>query len=202
MPWSAAARCRGSSAACTTASAFRGPQCGSTCWWRSCSCSSSAAGGSSRKSSRSPPSSPISWCPVSVAVLQADRARFASPAAHARAFVPAPLAFVLATLMLYWARWPHTGEIMLLLILPMPIYLYYQARGKWHDFGRHLKGAWWLIAYLAAIVALLLGGQQGVRGARVHRLRLGPVMRGARGAVFFLLGHAQRLEDSGARGAG
>jgi amino acid transporter len=76
----------------------------------------------------------------------------------------APLAFVLATLMLYWARWPHTGEIMLLLILPMPIYLYSQARDGWLDFRRHLEGAWWLIAYLAAIVALSWAGSTEFEG--------------------------------------
>ena len=42
---------------------------------------------------------------------------------------------VLATLMLFWARWPHTGEIMLLLILPLPVYLYYQAKGDWRVTG-------------------------------------------------------------------
>ena len=139
---------------------------------------------------------------MSVAVL-----RRTAPDLHRPLRMPglsflAPLAFVLATLMLYWARWPHTGEIMLLLILPMPIYLYSQARGKWHDFGRHLKGAWWLIAYLAAIVALSWAGSKEFEGRGYIGLRLGPVMRGARGAVFFLLGHTQRLEDSGARGAG
>jgi len=40
------------------------------------------------------------------------------------------------TLMLFWARWPHTGEIMLLLILPMPVYLYYQGKAGWPNFDR------------------------------------------------------------------
>src|SRR6202453_2028188 len=102
--------------------------------------------------------------PVSVAVL-----RRTAPDLHRPPRMPglsflAPLAVVLATLMLYWARWPDTGEIMLLLILPMPIYLYSQAQGKWHDFGRHLKGAWWLIAYLAAIVALSWAGSKEFEG--------------------------------------
>jgi amino acid transporter len=79
-------------------------------------------------------------------------------------YVLAPLAFVLATLMLYWARWPHTGEIMLLLILPIPVYLYYQARAGWSDFGRQLRGAWWLIAYLAAIAALSWAGSKEFAG--------------------------------------
>jgi amino acid transporter len=64
------------------------------------------------------------------------------------------LAFVLATLMLYWARWPETGEIMFLLILPLPVYFYYVARGGWADFARHLRAAWWLVVYLAAVAGL------------------------------------------------
>jgi amino acid transporter len=76
----------------------------------------------------------------------------------------APIAFVLATLMLYWARWPHTGQIMLLLILPMPVFLYYQGRAGWRGFGRQLGGAWWLIAYLGAIVALSWAGSREFDG--------------------------------------
>jgi amino acid transporter len=102
--------------------------------------------------------------PVSVAVL-----RRTAPELHRPLRVPAlnllaPTAFVLATLMLYWARWPHTGEIMLLLILPMPVYLYSQAQSGWFEFDRHLKGAWWLIAYLASIVALSWAGSKEFAG--------------------------------------
>lgn len=102
--------------------------------------------------------------PVSVAVL-----RRTAPELHRPLRVPAldllaPTAFVLATLMLYWARWPHTGEIMLLLILPMPVYLYSQAQSGWSEFDRHLKGAWWLIAYLASIVALSWAGSKEFAG--------------------------------------
>jgi amino acid transporter len=102
--------------------------------------------------------------PVSVAVM-----RRTAPHLHRPLRIPglnllAPLAFVLATLMLYWARWPHTGEIMLLLILPMPVYLYSQAKAGWLDFRRHLKGAWWLIAYLSAVVALSWAGSKEFEG--------------------------------------
>jgi amino acid transporter len=96
--------------------------------------------------------------PVSVVVL-----RRTAPALHRPLRITglkffAPIAFVLATLMLYWARWPYTGEIMLLLILPMPVYFYYQARQQWLDFGRQLRAAWWLIVYLLAITALSWAG--------------------------------------------
>jgi amino acid transporter len=102
--------------------------------------------------------------PISVIVL-----RRTAPNLHRPLRVPglpllAPMAFVLATLMLFWARWPHTGEIMLLLILPLPVYLYYQAKGDWRDFGRQLRASWWLLAYLIAITILSWAGSKEFEG--------------------------------------
>ncbi len=102
--------------------------------------------------------------PVSVEVL-----RRTAPKMHRPLRVPglkllAPVAFVLATLMLYWARWPHTGEIMLLLILPVPVYLYYQAKSGWPYFSQSLRGAWWLIGYLTAVVVLSWAGSKEFEG--------------------------------------
>lgn len=102
--------------------------------------------------------------PVSVEVLRRTAPDLHRPLRMPALWLLAPLAFVLATLMLYWARWPHTGEIMLLLILPMPIYLYSQARTSWSGFRRHLAGAWWLIGYLSAIVALSWAGSTQFAG--------------------------------------
>jgi amino acid transporter len=102
--------------------------------------------------------------PISVIVL-----RRTAPELHRPLRVPglpllAPIAFVLATLMLFWARWPHTGQIMLLLILPLPVYLYYQAKGNWRDFGRQLHASWWLLAYLLTITALSWAGSKEFEG--------------------------------------
>jgi amino acid transporter len=102
--------------------------------------------------------------PISVMVL-----RRTAPNLHRPLRVPglsllAPIAFVLATLMLFWARWPHTGQIMLLLILPLPVYFYYQAKGNWRDFGRQLKASWWLFAYLVAITILSWAGSKEFEG--------------------------------------
>ncbi|MDP9088401.1 MAG: APC family permease [Pseudomonadota bacterium] len=102
--------------------------------------------------------------PISVIVL-----RRTAPELHRPLRVPglpvlAPIAFVLATLMLFWARWPHTGQIMLLLILPLPVYLYYQAKGNWRDFGRQLGGAWWLFTYLVTITVLSWAGSKEFEG--------------------------------------
>jgi amino acid transporter len=102
--------------------------------------------------------------PISVMVL-----RRTAPDLHRPLRVPglpllAPMAFVLATLMLFWARWPHTGQIMLLLILPLPVYLYYQAKGNWRDFGRQLQASWWLFAYLIVITVLSWAGSKEFEG--------------------------------------
>jgi amino acid transporter len=102
--------------------------------------------------------------PISVMVL-----RRTAPELHRPLRVPglkilAPIAFVMATLMLFWARWPQTGKIMLLLILPMPVYLYYQAKAEWRDFGRQLRAGWWLFAYLVAITILSWAGSKEFGG--------------------------------------
>src|ERR1700721_1904903 len=57
-----------------------------------------------------------------------------------------------------------TGQIMLLLILPLPMYLYYQAKGNWLDFGRQLRASWWLLAYLIAITILSWAGSKEFEG--------------------------------------
>ena len=102
--------------------------------------------------------------PVSVVVL-----RRTAPHLHRPLRVPglrllAPLAFVLATLMLYWARWPHTAQIMLLLVLPLPFYLYYQGRSGWPNFLPNLRGAWWLAGYLVAMCLLSWAGSTEFEG--------------------------------------
>lgn len=102
--------------------------------------------------------------PISVMVLRRTAPKLHRPMRVAGLHVLAPIAFVLATLMLYWARWPHTGQIMLLLILPMPVYVYFQAKAGWRDFRRHLRGAWWLIGYLVTVVALSWAGSAQFEG--------------------------------------
>jgi amino acid transporter len=102
--------------------------------------------------------------PISVLVLRRTAPHMHRPLRIVALQVLAPIAFVTATLMLFWARWPHTGQIMLLLVLPLPVYLYYQAQAGWVDFGRNLRGASWLIGYLCAIVALSWAGSKEFDG--------------------------------------
>jgi amino acid transporter len=102
--------------------------------------------------------------PVSVMALRRTAPNLHRPLRVVGLAILAPIAFVLATLMLYWARWPYTGEIMLLLVLPMPLYGYYQARSGWRHFSSQIRGAWWLLAFLLAIVALSWAGSADFNG--------------------------------------
>src|SRR6204780_3594794 len=102
--------------------------------------------------------------PISVIVLRRTAPNMHRPLRVPGLQILAPMAFVLATLMLFWARWPHTGEIMLLLILPLPVYLYYQAKGDWRDFGRQLRASWWLLVYLITITILSWAGSKEFDG--------------------------------------
>ena len=77
----------------------------------------------------------------------------------------APVAFTLCTLLLYWARWPLTGEVIALVIVAAPIYAWAEWRHGWKDFGRHLKGAWWLIAYLPCMALVSACGSHEFGGA-------------------------------------
>ncbi|WP_106314152.1 APC family permease [Paraburkholderia sp. BL18I3N2] len=73
----------------------------------------------------------------------------------------APFAFVCASLILYWAKWPLTGEIILLMVVALPVYFYFQAKSGFAGWGRDLKAAWWLVAYLPVMAILsLIGSKQ------------------------------------------
>ena len=77
----------------------------------------------------------------------------------------APVAFILCTLLLYWARWPLTGEVILLILVAAPIYIWAEWKHGWKDFGQHLKGAWWLIGYLPTMALVSAVGSHQFGGA-------------------------------------
>lgn len=96
--------------------------------------------------------------PVSVMTLRRTAPGLHRPLRLAGLPVLAGIAFVMSTELLYWAKWPLTGQIILLMVVALPVYLYYQAKNGWRDFGRQLKGAWWMIAYLPAIALVSWAG--------------------------------------------
>ncbi|MBS0364346.1 MAG: APC family permease [Proteobacteria bacterium] len=96
--------------------------------------------------------------PTSVMTLRRTAAGAARPLKVAALPVVAAVAFVFATELLYWARWPLTGKVLLLVAVALPVYLFYESRKGWSDFARQLRAAWWLIAYLPAIACVSWAG--------------------------------------------
>ncbi|GAA0707613.1 APC family permease [Dokdonella soli] len=96
--------------------------------------------------------------PVAVMTLRRTAPDLHRPFRLSGLSILAAVAFVFSTELLYWAKWPLTGEIILLMAVALPVYFYYQARAGWHDFGRQLRGAWWLIVYLPVVAALSWAG--------------------------------------------
>ncbi len=86
--------------------------------------------------------------PVAVVSLRRTAANLPRPLRVAGLQGIAPLAFMMASLIMYWARWPLTGEVLFVMIIGLPIFLYYQAKDGWQGFGRHLKAGLWLVAYM------------------------------------------------------
>jgi hypothetical protein len=102
--------------------------------------------------------------------------------------VLAGLAFICATELLYWAKWPLTGEIILLMAVALPVYLYYQAKSGWPDFARQLRAAWWLIAYLPLIALISWAGSAKFGGHDYLTWGYDLLVVAAVGLVFFVWG--------------
>ncbi|MEP6482811.1 MAG: APC family permease [Rudaea sp.] len=98
------------------------------------------------------------------------------------------LAFIFSTELLYWAKWPLTGEIILLIVVALPIYVYYQVRSGWYDFGRQLRGATWLIAYLPSMAFVSYIGSAKFGGMNYLSYGWDLVVVAAIGIVFYFWG--------------
>ena len=96
--------------------------------------------------------------PVSVVILRRTAAAVHRPFRVPFLTVIAGMAFIFATELLYWARWPLTGEVIVLIAIALPVYAYYQAHTGFAGFGHHLRGALWLITYLPGVALLSWAG--------------------------------------------
>ena len=126
--------------------------------------------------------------PVSVMTLRRTAPDLYRPFRLRSLAILAGIAFIMSTELLYWARWPLTGEIILLIVVALPLYFYYQAKAGWHDFDRQLKGAWWLVCYLPTLAAVSWLGSTAFGGKGYLPYGWDLVVVAAIGLVFYLWG--------------
>ena len=126
--------------------------------------------------------------PVSVMTLRRTARTMHRPLRVAGLPVVAALAFVLATEVMYWAKWPLTGEVILVIVAALPIYLFYQLRSGWQDFARQLRAAWWLILYLPAVAAVSWAGSARFGGRDYLQWGWDLVAVAVLGLMFFIWG--------------
>lgn len=126
--------------------------------------------------------------PVSSLTLRRTAAVMPRPFRVAGLPVLAALAFTFATELLYWAQWPLTGEIILLIVIALPVYLFYQAKNRWVDFARQLRAAWWLILYLPSVALVSWAGSARFGGRDYLTWGWDLVVVASLGLIFFIWG--------------
>lgn len=102
--------------------------------------------------------------PVTVVSLRKMAPKFKRPVTLKAIHFFAPLAFVLASLATYWAMWPTTIEVILVILLGFPFYFYYEWKMGWKDFKHQLRGSAWLIGYLIFISVMSYIGSSEFNG--------------------------------------
>jgi amino acid transporter len=102
--------------------------------------------------------------PVCVVVLRRTAPGLARPLKLKALPLLAPAAFMLASEVLYWSRWPLTGQVILIMVIGLPIYLYSQFKGGFADFGQQVRSGIWLPAYLLWMALLSATGSSNFGG--------------------------------------
>jgi amino acid transporter len=127
--------------------------------------------------------------PVSALTLRRTAAEARRPLRLPGLALISAVAFICATELLYWAKWPLTGEVILLVVVALPVYLYYQAQQGWPQFARDLRAAWWLVVYLPVIAAVSWAGSSKFGGRNYLSWGWDLVVVAVLGLLFFLWGN-------------
>ena len=56
----------------------------------------------------------------------------------------APIAFVLTSLAIYWSMWPTTIQVILVIAVGLPVYIYYEIHYQHSNLKEQLKHCWWM----------------------------------------------------------
>lgn len=73
----------------------------------------------------------------------------------------APVAMVFGSLVLYWGRWPLTGKVILIMVVGLPVWAWYELRKPWVELKPHLKAGVWVVTYMLVMACVsYLGGEE------------------------------------------
>ena len=76
----------------------------------------------------------------------------------------APFAFVLTSLSIDWTMWPTTVQVIGVILLGLPIYLYYEVKYRHASGLRDLRNSYWMLVYLVFISIVSYIGSEGFGG--------------------------------------
>ncbi|MDN4072044.1 hypothetical protein [Fictibacillus terranigra] len=110
--------------------------------------------------------------PVSLMSLRHKVPKLERPFLLRAAKIVTPLAFVGATLVIYWSKWKVVSFIIPITILSLILYFVFAYREPSHTkeiVKLHLKSGWWLIIYYLFLLAMSYAGSYGP-GAKTDHL--------------------------------
>ncbi|WAH36404.1 APC family permease [Alicyclobacillus dauci] len=103
--------------------------------------------------------------------------------------VLAPIAFVMASLILYAGKWPSTGRVIFVMLVGLPIYLFFQGRNEgFSGFAKHIKSSLWLIIYLGFMILVSWLGSDKFGGMNVLPYGVDLLVVAVGSLVFFFWG--------------
>jgi amino acid transporter len=126
--------------------------------------------------------------PVSAMTLRRTAEKMHRPLRLKGMPVIAGVAFIAATELLYWAKWPLTGEVLLLILIALPVYLYFHLGAGGESLVPAVRGALWLLVYLPAVALVSWGGSTRFGGHGYLEWGWDLLVVGALGLVFYLWG--------------
>ncbi|HDA0892047.1 TPA: APC family permease [Staphylococcus aureus] len=109
--------------------------------------------------------------------------------------VMAPLSFVLASLAIYWAMWPTTAEVILIIILGLPIYFFYEYRMNWRNTKKQIGGSLWIIVYLIVLSILSFIGSKEFKGLNMIHYPFDFIVIIVVALIFYYIGTTSSFES-------
>ncbi|KUJ66436.1 amino acid:proton symporter [Streptomyces albus subsp. albus] len=102
--------------------------------------------------------------PVAVMSMRRLAPNMARPVKLKAMPIIAPVAMVFGSLVMYWARWPLTGKVILIMALGLPIWAWYELRKPWSVLKPHLLAGVWMVTYLLVMAAVSWAGAKDYGG--------------------------------------